>query len=225
MRSRLLAGNRGRAGIDRDEAEDARCRSGVDPRVHPAALDDDAARLQMRDLAAVEFEIAFARQQQAQPTVLVPWMNFSAPLTSRAMLPPLPRKDRGAADPSPQPADIDRHGWPRSRGVPGPCRSRRAVRYSGRRACGVANLPKDQPLHLGFGIRSIVKDVDLVALVCRQTPWYSPGMSRTIETVVAIDENPLNADQSGPPAASARLNDRQGFCRASPRSSYRVRPL
>ena len=64
MGAQLLARDRGRVGIDQDEGEDARCRSGVDPGVHRAALDDDIAWLQMRHLAAVELEIAFARQQQ-----------------------------------------------------------------------------------------------------------------------------------------------------------------
>ena len=35
----------------------------VDPGMHRAALDDDIAGFQMRDLAAVELEVALARQQ------------------------------------------------------------------------------------------------------------------------------------------------------------------
>ena len=52
-------------GIDQDEGEHARTGPVVDPGVHRAALDDDIAWLQMRHLATVELEIAFARQQQS----------------------------------------------------------------------------------------------------------------------------------------------------------------
>src|ERR1700730_16769283 len=62
--AQLLAGDGRRVGVDQDEGEDARSGSVVDPGVHCAALDDDVARLQMRHLAAVELEIALARQQQ-----------------------------------------------------------------------------------------------------------------------------------------------------------------
>jgi hypothetical protein len=44
MPPQLLPGHDGGVGIDQDEGEDARRRSGVDPGVHRAALDDDIAR-------------------------------------------------------------------------------------------------------------------------------------------------------------------------------------
>ena len=50
--------------IDQDEGEHAGSRPIVDPGVHRAPLDDDIAGFQMRHLAAVEFEVALARQQQ-----------------------------------------------------------------------------------------------------------------------------------------------------------------
>src|SRR5439155_24289360 len=61
MRPQLLARYGGRLGVDQDEGENAGCGSVIDPGVHRAALNDDIAGLQMRHLAAVEFEIAFAR--------------------------------------------------------------------------------------------------------------------------------------------------------------------
>jgi len=60
MRAQILAAGFGRVGVDQDEGKHGRRRAVVDPGVHRAALHDDVARLHMHNLAAVEFEIAFA---------------------------------------------------------------------------------------------------------------------------------------------------------------------
>jgi hypothetical protein len=64
MRAQLLARDFGRIGVDQDEGEHGRSRPVVDPGMHRAALHDDVAGLHVQDLAAVELEVAFARQQQ-----------------------------------------------------------------------------------------------------------------------------------------------------------------
>jgi hypothetical protein len=63
MRPQLLARHCRGVRVDQDEGEHAWGRPVVDPGMHRAALDDDIAGFQMRDLAAVELEVALARQQ------------------------------------------------------------------------------------------------------------------------------------------------------------------
>jgi hypothetical protein len=53
----------GRVGVDQDEGEDGRRGAVVDLGVHRAALHDNVTGLHVHDLAAVELEIAFAREQ------------------------------------------------------------------------------------------------------------------------------------------------------------------
>jgi hypothetical protein len=62
MRAEFLASDFGRISVDQDESENSRGRAVIHPGVHRAALDNDVARLHVHDLAAVELEVAFARE-------------------------------------------------------------------------------------------------------------------------------------------------------------------
>ena len=59
------------------------------------------------------------------------------------------------------------------------------------RITAYGNFPKDNPMYLGQGSESWMKETDCALLVKSRAPWYPPKDRPENATVVAISENPL----------------------------------
>src|SRR5258707_1349199 len=60
--AQLLAVHLDGFGVDHDGCTDCRDRAPIDPGVHPTAVDEDIAGLQMHDLTTFEFAVTLTRQ-------------------------------------------------------------------------------------------------------------------------------------------------------------------